>query len=85
MKTKGYKINACRTMITGVLVFYSQNCESIKGVMRQVDPIQIPENEFVFNQGNSEFNIGYYWIKTYWLTGKNGKKGLRITLTRIEK
>ena len=49
-KEKGYKINACRTMITGVLAFYSQNCESIKGVMRQVDPIQIPENEFVFNQ-----------------------------------
>jgi hypothetical protein len=50
MKEKGYKINACRTMITGVLAFYSQNCETIKGVMRQVDPIQIPENEFVFNQ-----------------------------------
>jgi hypothetical protein len=49
-KEKGYKINACRTMITGVLAFYSQNCESIKGVMRLVDPIQIPENEFVFNQ-----------------------------------
>jgi uncharacterized protein (UPF0335 family) len=50
MKEKGYKINACRTMITGVLAFYSQNCETIKAVMRQVDPIQIPENEFVFNQ-----------------------------------
>jgi len=50
MKAKGYKINACRTMITGVLAFYSQNCESVKGVMRQVDPIQIPENEFVFSQ-----------------------------------
>lgn len=49
-KEKGYKINACQTMITGVLAFYSQNCESIKGVMHQVDPIQIPENEFVFNQ-----------------------------------
>ncbi|MCW4047664.1 MAG: hypothetical protein NWE99_08930 [Candidatus Bathyarchaeota archaeon] len=49
-KEKGYKINACRTMITGVLAFYSQNCEPIKGVVKQIDPVQIPENDFVFDQ-----------------------------------
>ena len=49
-KEKGYKINACRTMITGVLAFYSQNCEQIKGVVKQIDPVQIPENDFVFDQ-----------------------------------
>ena len=30
--------------------FYSQNCEQIKGITRQLDPVQIPDNEFVFNQ-----------------------------------
>ncbi len=49
-KEKGYKINACRTQVTGVLAFYSQNCESIKGVVKQLDPVQIPENDFVFDQ-----------------------------------
>lgn len=49
-KAKGYKINMARTVVTGVMSFYSQNCETIKGITRELDPIQIPENEFVFNQ-----------------------------------
>jgi hypothetical protein len=50
MKEKGYAINACRTFVTGVLAFYSQNCQQIKGVVKAIDPVQIPENDFVFNQ-----------------------------------
>jgi hypothetical protein len=50
MKDKGYSINAARTMVVGVLAFYSQNCESIRRVTKELDPIQIPENEFIFNQ-----------------------------------
>jgi len=50
MKERGYSINAARTMVVGVLAFYSQNCESIRRVTKDLDPIQIPENEFVFNQ-----------------------------------
>jgi hypothetical protein len=50
MKEKGYSINAARTMVVGVLAFYSQNCESIRRVTQHLDPIQIPENEFIFNQ-----------------------------------
>lgn len=45
-----YKINYCRTATSSVMAFYSQNCERILGVTKSFDPIQIPENEFVFNQ-----------------------------------
>ncbi|MGA2310463.1 MAG: hypothetical protein ABSG57_13070 [Candidatus Bathyarchaeia archaeon] len=47
---KHFKTNYCRTVTTSTLAFYSQNCERILGVTREFDPIQIPENEFVFNQ-----------------------------------
>lgn len=49
-KAKGYKINMARAVVTGVMSFYSQNCETVKGITRELDPIQIPENEFVFTQ-----------------------------------
>jgi hypothetical protein len=50
LKAKGAKINHARTRVTGVLAFYSNNCEGIKGVTRELDPVQIPDNEFKFNQ-----------------------------------
>jgi hypothetical protein len=49
-KAKGYKINFARNSVTGIMAFYTQNCETIKGITRELDPVQIPENEFVFNQ-----------------------------------
>jgi hypothetical protein len=58
-KTEGYKINACRTLVTGVLAFYSQNMEPIKGIIKQVDPVQIPENDFIFDQ--STLRKMYYY------------------------
>jgi len=33
-----------------VMAFYSQNCETVKGITRELDPVQIPDNEFVFTQ-----------------------------------
>lgn|GEM_PF-5372601 len=47
---RNFKINYCRTQTTSILAFYSQNCERISGVTKGFDPIQIPENEFIFNQ-----------------------------------
>jgi integrase len=49
-KAKGYKINMARNSVIGVMAFYSQNCETVKGITRELDPVQIPDNEFVFNQ-----------------------------------
>lgn len=34
------------------MAFYSQNCEQVKGITKQLDPVQIPDNEFVFTQEN---------------------------------
>jgi len=49
-KAKGYKINMARASVIGVMAFYSQNCETVKGITRELDPVQIPDNEFVFTQ-----------------------------------
>ncbi len=49
-KSKGYKVNMARSVVSGVMAFYSQNCETIKGITRELDPVQIPENGFVFTQ-----------------------------------
>ena len=51
-KAKGYKVNMARNCVIGVMAFYSQNCEQIKGITKQLDPVQIPDNEFVFTQEN---------------------------------
>jgi hypothetical protein len=50
VKADGYKINMARTVVTGIMSFYSQNCESIKGITKELDPVQIPDNEFQFTQ-----------------------------------
>jgi hypothetical protein len=49
-KAKGYKINMARNSVTGVMAFYSKNCEQIKGITKELDPVQIPDNEFAFDQ-----------------------------------
>lgn len=49
-KEKHLTINYCRTVPLGILAFYSQNCEKIPDVTKEFDPVQIPENEFVFTQ-----------------------------------
>jgi hypothetical protein len=49
-KAKGYKINMARNCVIGVMAFYSQNCETVKGITKELDPVQIPDNEFCFNQ-----------------------------------
>jgi hypothetical protein len=49
-KAQGYKINMARNCVIPVMAFYTQNCEQIKGITRELDPLQIPDNEFVFNQ-----------------------------------
>jgi len=51
-KSKGYKVNMARNCVIGVMAFYSQNCEQVKGITKQLDPVQIPDNEFVFTQEN---------------------------------
>ena len=58
-KAHGYKINMARTVVTGIMSFYSQNCETIKGITRELDPVQIPDNEFVFTQ-DSLRKLYYY-------------------------
>jgi hypothetical protein len=50
LKEHGYAINAARTIVTGVMAFYTQNCKTIKGITKQLDPPQIPENDFIFTQ-----------------------------------
>ncbi len=50
LKTKGYKINYCRTLPLGILAFYSENCETIKDVTKEFDSVQIPTDEYVFTQ-----------------------------------
>jgi len=50
LKEQGYRINTARTVVTGVMAFYSQNCKRINGLTKELDPQQIPENEFVFTQ-----------------------------------
>lgn len=50
LKKKGYSINTARTCVSSVLAFYSQNCEKLLGITRELDPPQIPENEFIFTQ-----------------------------------
>lgn len=50
LKKKGYSINTARTCVSSVLAFYSQNCEKLLGTTKELDPPQIPENEFVFSQ-----------------------------------
>jgi len=50
LKTKDYTINSARTIVTGVMAFYTQNARKILNITRELDPPQIPENEFVFTQ-----------------------------------
>jgi integrase len=50
LKEEDYAINSARTIVTGVMAFYSQNCKKILGITKLLDPVQIPENEFVFTQ-----------------------------------
>ncbi len=50
LKTKGYKINYCRTLPLGILAFYSENCETIKDVTKEFNSVQIPTDEYVFTQ-----------------------------------
>jgi hypothetical protein len=50
LKELKYAINYCRSIPLGVLAFYTQNCERIPDVTKEFDPVQIPENEFVFDQ-----------------------------------
>lgn len=57
--SEGYKINTARTEPLGILRFYSDNCETIKGVTTQFDPTQIPTNEYVFTQ--DDLRKSYYY------------------------
>ncbi len=50
LKTQGFAINSARTVVTGIMAFYTQNCKTIRGITKELDPPQIPENEFVFDQ-----------------------------------
>lgn len=50
LKSKGHKINYCRTIPLGILAFYSANCERVPNVTREFDSVQIPEDEYVFEQ-----------------------------------
>jgi integrase len=50
LKKKGSAINTCRSEPLGVLAFYRQNCEPLSEVTKEFDPVQIPENEYVFTQ-----------------------------------
>jgi len=50
LKEHNYTINSARTIVTGVMAFYSQNCKKVLGITKLLDPVQIPENEFVFTQ-----------------------------------
>jgi len=50
LKSKDYKINYCRTLPLGILAFYSQNCKTIEKVTENFDDVQIPEDEYAFDQ-----------------------------------
>jgi hypothetical protein len=50
LKENDYVINSARTLVTGVMAFCSQNCKRIQGITKELDPQQIPENEYVFTQ-----------------------------------
>lgn len=57
--TSGYKINTARTTPLGILAFYSATCETVKGVTKSFDAVQIPQNEYAFNQDDLR-KIFYY-------------------------
>ena len=50
LKENDYAINSARTLVTGVMAFCSQNCKRIQAITKELDPQQIPENEYVFTQ-----------------------------------
>lgn len=50
LKAKGYSINYCRTEPLGIMAFYSENCETVKGATKEFDSVQIPTDEYVFTQ-----------------------------------
>ena len=50
LKQRGYKINSARSLPLGILAFYSENCETIRGVTKEFDAVQIPTDEYVFTQ-----------------------------------
>jgi len=60
---KGFAINYARCIPLGILAFYSQNCEKIPEVTKEFDPVQIPENEFVFTQ--EVLRKAYYYGDTW--------------------
>lgn len=60
---KGFAINYARCIPLGILAFYSQNCEKIPEVTKEFDPVQIPENEFVFSQ--EVLRKAYYYGDTW--------------------
>jgi hypothetical protein len=59
LKTSGYAINTARSMPLGILRFYSDNAETIKGATKQFEAPQIPSNEYAFTQDDLR-KIFYY-------------------------
>lgn len=57
--SKGYKINTARTEPLGILRFYTDNCETVKGATKEFDSVQIPTDEYVFTQDGLR-KIFYY-------------------------
>jgi len=50
LKKEGYAINTARTITSGVMAFYTQNCKMIQDITEILDPVGIPTNEFIFTQ-----------------------------------
>jgi hypothetical protein len=59
LKAKGYAINTARSTPLGILRFYSDNAETIKGVTKEFDSAQIPTDEYAFTQDDLR-KIFYY-------------------------
>jgi len=50
LKELGKTINTARTCASAVMAFYSQNCEGIPRITKELDPVQVPSDELVFTQ-----------------------------------
>lgn len=69
LKQKGYKINYCRTEPLGILKFHTRHTEMTKQGTESFDDVQLPENEFVFDQptltGSTNVNPAFFSTLTF--------------------
>jgi len=59
LRASGYSVNTARSTPLGILRFYSDNCETVKGATKEFEAVQIPQNEYIFAQDDLR-KVFYY-------------------------